>query len=147
MTIVIEMSTRVFALLLLSAADPTAHVHYFMPRHDRYSFDYGAIHFVIMSTEHDFMESSPQYAFIARDLASVDRSKTPWIVFGGHRPMYSATAGYNVGYKARAPLGGRCCARRRGVQQRMMMHNLTTEIQGWHGRLDADCVRAAAGEV
>ena len=22
------------------------------------------------------------------DLASVDRSKTPWIIFGGHRPMY-----------------------------------------------------------
>ena len=23
-----------------------------------------------------------------KDLAGVDRSKTPWIIFGGHRPMY-----------------------------------------------------------
>ena len=58
-----------------------------------FSFDYGAIHFTIMSSEHDFLRGSPQYEFIAADLAAVDRGRTPWLIFGGHRPMYSAVAG------------------------------------------------------
>jgi len=53
-----------------------------------YSFDYGNAHFLLMSTEHDFFSSSPQYAFIKNDLASVDRTRTPWLIFLGHRPMY-----------------------------------------------------------
>lgn len=31
---------------------------------------------------------SEQHAFVLRDLASVDRSLTPWLVVGGHRPFY-----------------------------------------------------------
>eukprot|EP00698_Gefionella_okellyi_P012731 TRINITY_DN3448_c0_g1_i1.p1 TRINITY_DN3448_c0_g1~~TRINITY_DN3448_c0_g1_i1.p1 ORF type:complete len:576 (+),score=64.75 TRINITY_DN3448_c0_g1_i1:121-1728(+) len=53
-----------------------------------YSFNYGSIHFILMSTEHDFYASSAQYAFITRDLAAVNRSQTPWVIFSGHRPMY-----------------------------------------------------------
>jgi len=53
-----------------------------------YSFDYGNVHFVLMSTEHDFLEGSDQYNFIQSDLASVDRSVTPFVIFAGHRPMY-----------------------------------------------------------
>ncbi|CAN0583569.1 unnamed protein product, partial [Ectocarpus sp. 12 AP-2014] len=34
-----------------------------------------------------------QYAFIKEDLAGVDRAKTPWIVFAGHRPMYVNSGG------------------------------------------------------
>lgn len=50
-----------------------------------YSFDFGNIHFVMMSTEHDFRQGSEQYSFIASDLASVDRTNTPWVIFTGHR--------------------------------------------------------------
>ena len=31
---------------------------------------------------------SEQHAFVLRDLASVNRSLTPWLVVGGHRPFY-----------------------------------------------------------
>lgn len=31
-----------------------------------------------------------QYQWLARDLANVDRSKTPWVIVMGHRPMYSS---------------------------------------------------------
>lgn len=31
---------------------------------------------------------SEQHAFVLSDLAAVDRTKTPWLVVGGHRPMY-----------------------------------------------------------
>ena len=56
--------------------------------HCRYGFNYGCIHFVLMSTEHAFDPTSPQYAFLEAHLRSVDRSVTPWLVFAGHRPMY-----------------------------------------------------------
>jgi len=31
-----------------------------------------------------------QYQWLAKDLASVNRTKTPWIFINGHRPMYSS---------------------------------------------------------
>lgn len=53
-----------------------------------YSFDYGTVHFVMMSTEHNFTAGSRQYQWLESDLASVDKSVTPWIILAGHRPMY-----------------------------------------------------------
>ena len=53
-----------------------------------YSYDYGIIHMVMMSTEHDFSPGSYQYAWLERDLANVDRTLTPWVLVAGHRPMY-----------------------------------------------------------
>ena len=58
-----------------------------------YSFNWGPIHFLQMSTEHDFTEGSPQWNFLANDLAKVNRSLTPWVIFTGHRMMYSNDAG------------------------------------------------------
>ncbi|KAK3740335.1 hypothetical protein QZH41_009414, partial [Actinostola sp. cb2023] len=55
-----------------------------------YSFDYGSVHFVMMSTEHNFTKGSVQYNWLVKDLENVDRSVTPWIVFTGHRPMYTS---------------------------------------------------------
>lgn len=45
-----------------------------------YSFNQGPIHFVFMSSEHDFTQDSAQYKWIINDLANVDKSVTPWIV-------------------------------------------------------------------
>jgi predicted phosphodiesterase len=53
-----------------------------------YSFNWGNVHFVVMSTEDDFTVGSEQNNWLASDLSSVDRSVTNWIVFQGHRPMY-----------------------------------------------------------
>ena len=53
-----------------------------------WSYDVGIMHFVGMSTEHNFTYGSPQYAFIESDLAAVNRTLTPWVIFNGHRPMY-----------------------------------------------------------
>jgi hypothetical protein len=54
----------------------------------RWSYDVGMIHFVGMSTEHNFTAGSEQFIWLENDLKNVNRSKTPWVVFGGHRPMY-----------------------------------------------------------
>jgi hypothetical protein len=53
-----------------------------------WSYNVGLIHFVGMSTEHNFTTGSEQWNFLEQDLASVDRSVTPWVIFGGHRAMY-----------------------------------------------------------
>ena len=72
-----------------------------------FSFDYGLAHFVLIDTETDF-EGAPdtsdgsshlnggpfgskdqQLNFFEADLASVDRSVTPWLIVAGHRPWYT----------------------------------------------------------
>ncbi|KAL5723063.1 prolyl aminopeptidase [Ranunculus cassubicifolius] len=58
-----------------------------------YSFDEGVVHFVYMSTETDFLPGSIQYDFLKHDLENVDREKTPFVVFQGHRPMYTSSMG------------------------------------------------------
>jgi hypothetical protein len=37
------------------------------------------------------LAGSEQHAWVLSDLAAVDRSVTPWVVVGGHRPMYIAS--------------------------------------------------------
>lgn len=68
-------------------------------------------HFVAIDTETDLGhsltgpdEGSPEFGgpfglmnqqitWLQNDLASVDRTKTPWIIVLGHRPFYSSTSG------------------------------------------------------
>lgn len=52
-------------------------------------FNYGNVHFTFMSTEHDMNPGSVQYKWLDHDLRTVDRSKTPFVVFSGHRPLYT----------------------------------------------------------
>lgn len=56
-----------------------------------YSFDKGAVHFVYISTETNFLRGSRQYVLIEQDLKSVNRTKTPFVVVQGHRPMYTTS--------------------------------------------------------
>lgn len=53
-----------------------------------YSFDFGPAHVAVMSTEHDYTPGSDQHLWLSGDLAAVDRSRTPWLILMGHRPMY-----------------------------------------------------------
>jgi hypothetical protein len=54
-----------------------------------YSFNYGGVHVIQMSSEHDWTRDSPQYKWIEEDLKKVDRNDTPWIVLTAHRMMVS----------------------------------------------------------
>ncbi|KAF3330730.1 putative inactive purple acid phosphatase 27 [Carex littledalei] len=56
-----------------------------------YSIEQGPIHFTIISTEHTWSPNSTQYRWIEADFLSVNRTRTPWLIFAGHRPMYSST--------------------------------------------------------
>ncbi|KAL9997334.1 putative phosphodiesterase I [Helianthus debilis subsp. tardiflorus] len=66
-----------------SRAPPTRNLYY--------SFDFGVVHFVYLSTETNFLKGSKQYEFLKKDLESVDRVKTPFVVVQGHRPMYTTS--------------------------------------------------------
>jgi hypothetical protein len=44
----------------------------------------------MLFTEVPCGRGSSQYEFLAADLAAVDRAVTPWVIVGGHRPMYWA---------------------------------------------------------
>ncbi|CAN1190486.1 Probable inactive purple acid phosphatase 27 [Linum perenne] len=48
-----------------------------------YSIEQGSVHFTVISTEHPWSDGSEQLEWIKSDLASVDRTKTPWLVFAG----------------------------------------------------------------
>jgi len=61
-----------------------------------YSFDYGPAHFSLISTEQDFTIGSIQNIWLENDLASVNRTITPWLIIAGHRPMYVDSLGDNV---------------------------------------------------
>jgi hypothetical protein len=52
------------------------------PRLSYYSFNTGAVHFLVLDSETPAGPGTPQRAFVEADLAAVDRSKTPWIVAG-----------------------------------------------------------------
>ncbi|KAJ8900268.1 hypothetical protein K2173_024908 [Erythroxylum novogranatense] len=58
-----------------------------------YSIEQGSIHVTVISTEHDWRPNSEQYEWMQKDMGSVDRSRTPWLIFMGHRPMYSSGTG------------------------------------------------------
>lgn len=66
---------------------PFPNVH---PNTPWYSFEVEFVHFSIISQEVDFTASSPQLQWLAKDLASVNRIKTPWLIVLHHRQMYGS---------------------------------------------------------
>ncbi|KAF1792308.1 Metallo-dependent phosphatase-like [Phytophthora cactorum] len=64
-----------------------------------YSFDYGGIHVIQISSEHDWRRGSKQYKWLENDLKNVDRKKTPWVVLTSHRMMYTTQLGEEADYK------------------------------------------------
>lgn len=56
-----------------------------------YSIEQGPVHFTVISTEHNWRSGSEQYNWMKSDMASVDRTRTPWLIFTGHRPMYTSS--------------------------------------------------------
>ena len=81
----IEKAFRVFPFIVVNCL-PRITLQF----HLRYSYDFGLVHFIMMSTEHNFEPNSRQYKWLENDLKKIDRKKTPWVIFGGHRAMYAS---------------------------------------------------------
>ena len=56
------------------------YLYYTCVTYYRYGFDYGNVHVVMMSTEHDFTADSEQLQFLDDHLKKVDRGNTPWLI-------------------------------------------------------------------
>ena len=57
-----------------------------------WSYDVGLIHFIGLSSEHNFTTNSAQWLWLENDLKSVNRTLTPWVLFGAHRAMYISSS-------------------------------------------------------
>ncbi|KAF4727368.1 hypothetical protein FOZ63_007214 [Perkinsus olseni] len=61
-----------------------------------FSFDFGLVHYVMTSTEHNYLNGSAQHQWLEDDLARVNRTKTPWVIVTGHRAMYQTCKGFRL---------------------------------------------------
>jgi acid phosphatase type 7 len=64
-----------------------------------FSYDYGNVHVISISTEESFEEGSPQMVWVEADMAAAaaNRDTVPWIVVSMHRPMYTSEYGMDNG--------------------------------------------------
>ncbi|EFA76932.1 hypothetical protein PPL_09684 [Heterostelium album PN500] len=54
-----------------------------------YSFDYNGVHFVAVSTEHDYIPTSSQYRWLENELKNFrENNPTGWLIVYAHRPVY-----------------------------------------------------------
>ncbi|PRW45579.1 Metallo-dependent phosphatase [Chlorella sorokiniana] len=92
-----------------------------------FSFDFGPIHFIQYSTEHLFERGSEQRAWIEADLKAVNRSRTPWVVVGGHRPIYIDSKWFG-----QAPDGDQYVAKLLRESFEELFHRYQVDAT-WHG--------------
>ena len=55
-----------------------------------YSFNYNMVHFVVLSSEHNFSANAAGGLWLENDLKKVDRERTPWLIVNIHRPLYES---------------------------------------------------------
>eukprot|EP00755_Sulcionema_specki_P006444 Sspe_Gene.35491::Locus_17189_Transcript_1_1_Confidence_1.000_Length_2057::g.35491::m.35491 len=55
-----------------------------------WSMEVGGAHLISLNSYTDFTVGSPQYEWLLKDLASVDRTRTPWLIVGLHAPWYNS---------------------------------------------------------
>ena len=60
-----------------------------------YSFNAGPAHLVMLNSYMPFAQGSEQYAWLEKDLKSVDRTVTPWLFVSMHAPWYNSNAAHH----------------------------------------------------
>lgn len=65
-----------------------------------YSYDYGNVHWIGISSEHDLDVGSDQYNWLVGDLqqANANRANVPWVFMVLHKPLYCSDDGTPHGY-------------------------------------------------
>lgn len=60
-----------------------------------YSFETGPVHVIFLDSFIDYDSSSQQYQWLVQDLATIDRSRTPWVLAGMHAPWYNSNTAHH----------------------------------------------------
>lgn len=72
-----------------------------------YSYETGPVHVIALNSFGIYSTGSPQYTWLQADIASIDRSKTPWVIVILHAPWYNSNADHtNDGQLMRLTLEG-----------------------------------------
>lgn len=103
-----------------------------------YSIEVGLVHITFMDTEIDFRDGSAQFNWIRDDLAAVNRSRTPWVIFTGHRPMYISSTNVDK------PAGDQPVASllREHVEPLLLEHRVDLGLWGHHHSGQRTCAVA-----
>jgi len=76
---------------------PTSH----SGSHLWYSYEAGMAHVIMLCSYCVVTPGTPQHEFLQRDLASVDRRRTPWVVVVEHVPWYTSSGQHHMTEGAR----------------------------------------------
>ncbi|KXZ48677.1 hypothetical protein GPECTOR_26g580 [Gonium pectorale] len=100
-----------------------------------YAFEYGPVFVLQYSTEHPFAPGTEQYEFIVEALSRVDRRRTPWLILGGHRPIYVASTNANL------PDGDQPVseALRAALEDLLLEHAVDLTLHGHHHSYQRTC--------
>lgn len=55
-----------------------------------YSYNIAGAHIIMLGSYAPYERDSLQYEWLLRDVAAIDRSKTPWVIVGMHAPWYNS---------------------------------------------------------
>ena len=58
-----------------------------------YSYEAGPVHVIILNAFGFYSAGTPQYEWVVKDLASIDHSRTPWVIVVQHTPFYCSNTG------------------------------------------------------
>lgn len=89
----IELDSNLATFEAYKARFPMPAVYYGTPQQSQqlhYSFKASGVHWLMLSSYTDFDASSVQYAWLQAELATVDRSVTPWLIAVVHAPWYNS---------------------------------------------------------
>eukprot|EP00612_Vaucheria_litorea_P001294 CAMPEP_0171457712 /NCGR_PEP_ID=MMETSP0945-20130129/3682_1 /TAXON_ID=109269 /ORGANISM="Vaucheria litorea, Strain CCMP2940" /LENGTH=459 /DNA_ID=CAMNT_0011983377 /DNA_START=56 /DNA_END=1432 /DNA_ORIENTATION=- len=64
-----------------------------------YSFDVATTHVIVLNPYTSTKPDSNQYKWLSKDLASVDRKVTPWIIVVTHCPMYNSNLSHHLEFQ------------------------------------------------
>lgn len=101
----------------------------------RFQFEHGPVHFIYYSTEHEFGKGSAQHKWLKGALAAVDRRRTPWLIVGGHRPIYVDST-ENEGANGHAAVAADL---RDALEEAMRDARVDLTLQGHHHSYQRTC--------
>lgn len=122
------------------------------PDADWFAVTLGSIRLISIATEVNFEPTSAQYKWLARELATIDRAHTPWVIIGGHRPaIVDSTDGPE---HRRPPPPGKLnpsdlsvmAALQEHVWPLLVRHNVTAAFWGHNHVYQRSCAWRAIGD-
>ncbi len=87
-----------------------------------YSFKYGSIQMIQLSSEHDYTAGSRQHTWLSNVLERLDRQMTPWVAVTAHRPLY-CTSKYMEDYETAMGM-------QRALEELLVSHEVDLFIGG-----------------